>query len=278
MCEFISDEYLYHYTSIDVLALILKNHTIRLNSLDKMDDLQEQLTADVKNLGRFVFVSSWTDDKDESIPMWKMYTNPCSGVRIRLHKNPFAWQGTLMEDFVSKLGYALCDGTTSSMRVNTFLNIAEIMNKGYVCDQAMKGDILCQVKYTNDKTLLEPQVLETTPENFSIQVGKLGYHKSKYWDFQKEWRYIMRFIPCDFSNGPEMAALNFQITANKLARGIATPPFPYFDLNIDDRYFNDMEITCSPQMTAGNKLILDTLVAHFNPNATVRDSDLYGKL
>ena len=34
-------EYLYHYTSIEILALILKNRTIRLNPLDKMDDLQE---------------------------------------------------------------------------------------------------------------------------------------------------------------------------------------------------------------------------------------------
>ena len=49
-------EYLYHYTSIESLALILKNKTIRLNPLDKMDDLQEQKTADVENLGKFVFV------------------------------------------------------------------------------------------------------------------------------------------------------------------------------------------------------------------------------
>ena len=55
-------EYLYHYTSIEKLALILKNRTIRLNPLDKMDDLQEQKTADVENIGKFVFISSWTLD------------------------------------------------------------------------------------------------------------------------------------------------------------------------------------------------------------------------
>ena len=33
---------MYHYTSLESLALIIKNRTIRLNSLDKMDDLQEQ--------------------------------------------------------------------------------------------------------------------------------------------------------------------------------------------------------------------------------------------
>ncbi|MFR2171477.1 MAG: hypothetical protein ACLS54_12690 [Anaerostipes hadrus] len=44
-------DYLYHYTNIETLALILKNKTVRFNSLDKMDDLQEQQTADVKNIG-----------------------------------------------------------------------------------------------------------------------------------------------------------------------------------------------------------------------------------
>lgn len=43
-----NNEYLYHYTNIETLALILRNQTIRFNSLDKMDDLQEQQTADIK--------------------------------------------------------------------------------------------------------------------------------------------------------------------------------------------------------------------------------------
>ena len=47
-------EYLYHYTNVDSLALILKNRSIRLNSLDKMDDRQEQMSCDKQNFGKFV--------------------------------------------------------------------------------------------------------------------------------------------------------------------------------------------------------------------------------
>lgn len=79
-------EYLYRYTSLESLALILKSRQIRLNPLDKMDDLQEQKTADVENLGKFVFISSWTEESDESIPMWRMYTDPRAGVRIKMRK------------------------------------------------------------------------------------------------------------------------------------------------------------------------------------------------
>jgi hypothetical protein len=62
-------EFLYHYTNIETLALIMKNRTIRFNSLCNLDDLQEQTTQDNQNFGRFIFVSCWTDVKKESIPM-----------------------------------------------------------------------------------------------------------------------------------------------------------------------------------------------------------------
>ena len=77
-------EYLYHYTSLETLALILKNRTIRFNSLDKMDDLQENETADLKNIGQFFYISSWTEDAAESIPMWNIYASLNSGIRIKL--------------------------------------------------------------------------------------------------------------------------------------------------------------------------------------------------
>ena len=68
-------DFLYHYTNIETLALILSNHTFRFRSLDQMDDLQEKETSDLKNVGQFCFISSWTDDSTESIPMWNMYSS-----------------------------------------------------------------------------------------------------------------------------------------------------------------------------------------------------------
>ncbi|RHM14500.1 hypothetical protein DWZ83_02405 [Amedibacillus dolichus] len=61
-------EYLYHYTNVSSLALILKNKTIRLNSLLNMDDADEVVTKNNEYLGKYCFVSSWTDLADESIP------------------------------------------------------------------------------------------------------------------------------------------------------------------------------------------------------------------
>ena len=66
---------IYHYTTIDTLALILKHCTIRFNRLDKVDDLEEAMYGSGEqniNLGKYTFVSCWTKDQDENVfwPKW----------------------------------------------------------------------------------------------------------------------------------------------------------------------------------------------------------------
>ena len=44
------EEYLYHYTSIETLLLILKNKTLAFNSLINVDDLEECESKDIKKI------------------------------------------------------------------------------------------------------------------------------------------------------------------------------------------------------------------------------------
>ena len=81
---------IHQYTSIDSLALILKNKTIRFKRLDKMDDIEEAALSNAGiHLGGFMFVSCWTYNENESIPLWRMYTPTTKGVRISLDKDMF---------------------------------------------------------------------------------------------------------------------------------------------------------------------------------------------
>lgn len=83
------EDLLYHYTSIDTLALILKNKTICFNNLLNVDDLEEVGTQDMGNFGKYVNISCWTKDSKESIPLWNLYTQSMKVVRIGLPKFPF---------------------------------------------------------------------------------------------------------------------------------------------------------------------------------------------
>ena len=78
---------IHHYTNIDVLALILKYRTLRFTRLDQVDDPEESnFVSNGVNLGPYTFVSCWTEIKEESIPMWKMYTKGKWGVRLSFVK------------------------------------------------------------------------------------------------------------------------------------------------------------------------------------------------
>lgn len=271
-------EYLYHYTSIEKLALILKNRTIRLNPLDKMDDLQEQKTADVENIGKFVFISSWTDDTSESIPMWKMYTDPSAGVRIKLRKNPFVWHGTHGSDLEKVLGIPALDEKSKNTYVNTFLDLSKMMDGGYFSAQGWGGKILEKVTYTDDIDKLEPKILNMDDGKINVRMDCLGKYKNTHWEFQKEWRYIMTFISMNFRAGMEEMQYLFTLSVNKMAQGKEPPPFRFYDLDIDPTSFGEMEITCSPQMSPGNRILLETLVEKYNPTAVITESSLLGKL
>lgn len=269
-------EYLYHYTTIQSLALILKNHTIRFNSLDKMDDLQEQETGDVKNAGQFCYVSSWTEENTESIPMWNMYSSLDAGVRIKLRKCPFKEYENTSETLSNVIRIENDESNGKSLK--SIIPLNDIFSKGFFSPQAMapQNSILFKVEYTQDDEKLYPKIYSTDGDHFTLALGNLGKVKNIHWSFQKEWRYILLFLPIDISQAGEHTLLNLQIMANKLALGLERQPFTSYDMVIDDEAFSEMEIVLSPKISEGNRTIIENLVARYNPQAIVKDSDLFG--
>ena len=63
-------ELVHHYTNINSLECILKNKTLRLNRLDKVDDKQEVSFISQKHWAQYLFVSSWSALENESEAMW----------------------------------------------------------------------------------------------------------------------------------------------------------------------------------------------------------------
>lgn len=70
----------------------------------------------------------------------------------------------------------------------------------------------------------------------------------------------------------------FALSVNKMLLGKEPPPFRFFHLDINPRYFAEMEITCSPQMACGNRVFLEAIVEKYNPNAKIVESELLGKI
>lgn len=234
-------EYLYHYTNIETLALILKNRSIMFNNLSNLDDLNEGNTADLGKLGQYIFTSCWTSLNDESIPIWKMYTRSGIGVRIKLPTN--------------------------------FLgNVLTQHNGRYVIDTCENSKPI-KVIYTDDKTYLKPKVLVNYKDNNILRIDKVGIYKKKVWEFQQEWRYIIRTIPGekqgDFSDQQiivENLKGGYNIGQNKL----------FFSISNDA--FENMEITLGPMATEGDGIIVNALKEIYNKAAKLHISELCGEL
>ena len=267
--------YLYHYTNIETLALILQNHTFRFNSLNKMDDLQEQETADLKNVGQFCYISSWTDDVDESIPMWNMYTSINSGVRIKLKKHPFKFHENTADELRQVINAPVTDNTNGTP-LKSLIPFADMFRRKFIAAGATPENILHKVEYSSDHEKLYPQLVHVDGDKFSIALGTLGKYKNTHWAFQNEWRYILLLFPLDLNQPVETLSQAAQIMGNKILQGLEKQPFPFYDMIIDDAAYCEMEITLSPKISEGNRIIVENLVKGYNPSAIVKDSSLIG--
>ena len=221
-------DYLFHYTSVESLALILKNKTFRFSPLSALDDLSEEKVKDSQKFGNYVFVSSWTDNKKESIPMWNMYSNMTSGIRLKMKINPFKKYDidtALLKQEFPKIkiinnfpdGYKMIFpaetpvGHKSVFTINK-LNIPtqDFFLSSYYLYNCTPDDLLIKVNYTDVEKLLIPQIVN----NSSINIGNLGNYKKTYWEFQNEWRYILRFSPIGFKSISERPILSMNNAFN----------------------------------------------------------------
>lgn len=269
-------ETLFHYTNIEKLALILKTGRIRLNSLDKMDDLEENMTADIYNAGMFTYVSCWTADKKESIALWKQYTDYGAGVRIELPKNPFKKYVAL--DLIKDERFRKVFSIDSDTK--TIIRLDKMLESNYFTQVITGDDILFRVAYSEKEEEINPQVrlYDSCTNRTTLALGKMGKCKREAWSFQKEWRYIIQFYPGNILTVYEDDGAVLRNVFIGICDGKAQQPFPYYDLEIDEQAFRKMRIVLSPTITEGNEILIRSVIDKYNPDAEIFESAFQGKI
>jgi hypothetical protein len=274
---------LYHYTSIETLALILKNKTICFNNLLNVDDLDEADTQDMGLFGKYVNVSCWTTDVEESIPLWNLYTPQMKGIRIGLPPYPFK-------------KYNFKAGTFGLKNdIETYIDIEKIYheNRGAIVAEQPS---LYEVKYTDDANRLFPEIRECndivayrryleTGEIENSGVGAtysfkdIGMYKRSNWSFQKEWRYKITNLPLPLkeieSNHTTQSHLEF---ARRIENIDYPAPYDKLFLSIDENYLKSLEVLLGPRMSEGEKIIVKALLNEYCPDASIKESSLKIKI
>lgn len=241
---------LFHYTSINTLALILKSKKLKFNRLDRVNDPTEGIPGDFHNMSHYLFVCCFTGTKEENLAMWNMYTPEMRGVRIELTIPIF-----------NSFSYDSYD--------NLLVPPEKIIDyeKGIFTPHG--GDnIPIKVEYTNDKNTLHPLIKNP----IGLKTVLLGKYKREIWSIEDEYRYIIQFYPFDTS----IKSDNFPDQYQPMIKNNIPPKMDSFFLDINIESFKSMKILKSPRLKDGDNEIIESLVEKYNPDAKIETSKLKG--
>lgn len=266
--------YLYHYTNLETLALILKNKTLKFNSLLYVDDVEEAETSDMDLLGKYAYVSCWTHDSEESVPLWNMYTHDMHGVRICLPESPFKQFKFLRGE------YGFIEDVATPI---DFHRINEENKLSITADNPK----LIDVEYTDDKEKLFPRVKQESylgivddylsgkavKGEFSYMMKDVGRCKRLNWAFQKECRYRIIALPMGYFERQTLEDPN-----KELIRRMENPSrqlsCDYLFLSLSDEALLNLKVLAGPKMSEGEYILLQSLLQSYCPEAVLQKSSL----
>ncbi len=256
-------KYLYQYTSIETLGLILKSKCIKFNSLKNVDDLEEEIADGIKNYGKYTFVSCWTDDERENIALWNMYTEKMKGVRIKLPSYCLIDDTGYVNNQLAENGLDLI---RYSRRV---VDVSSGIEKGDLGGFA-KYYQLRKINYTEDEKKLNIKVLNKREGDSyyfrPLNSTSLGEYKRTQWEFQNEWRYIIYSCLHGINNDGELSQEEIEQLEDfdNIPKGIYS--------HISDDAFKDMEIVLGPRTSEADMIIVESLVDKYNKGIKIRKS------
>ena len=230
---------IFHYTSIETLALILRNRTIRFTRLDKVDDPEEyDITEDGVTPAHYCFASCWTKNQEESLPQWYMYGCGSHGVRIEMDSDMFC--------------------VKNSLNGHDYLGGLEMTNLGDCIMPVLHNqNVLQDIIYVDEMKSVKQKIFKSFVEQKGIHFIEIGVYKSNDWIFQKECRFRLFALPMK----PYIAGTYYspsEVIANNIP-----PKVDYIDVPLLPKSFSTMKILLGPKVSLGEKIIVESLIKEY---------------
>lgn len=277
-----SGDRIFHYTSVESLALILESKKIRFTRLDGVDDLREAQNHAGIRFGQYFFVTCWTCDRAESIPQWHMYSRSMEGVRIELPAYPFQEKPLKPPESWVRV--------QTSGAMHAPLSLEEIFASDYmVVPSFMNRDQFAgPVEYVDDIEERYQKSISRTESDGKVNVRvqrlfDLARLKSREWAFQKEYRFalfVTPSMPVPREGPGATPAMDVQYgasVANALVNGVA-PPVRHLDVDLDQAALEQLVVRLGPLCSPGQRLLVEALLEKYAPGAQLEESALQGRI
>jgi hypothetical protein len=264
---------IHHYTNLETLALILSSRKLRFNRLDNVDDLEEgYVESDGVKLGKYMFVSCWTENEEENIPLWKMYSGNGIGVRLSMEQDMF-------QDYIIT-NLHLANGMRSSGAILSKIPAKEFEQTNYFVQPIFDlkhGMFYRRIQYVDDvnevtKDVVKREMLNEKFANVNIAWKEIGKYKHKRWAFQEESRFAIVIYPKNPLLQTNMNEVG-SIMLNALYNGEELA-FDSYYLDLKPEILDNMTITLNPSVTDAQKILVESLCHKYAPSATIKESRL----
>lgn len=260
---------IYHYTSLENLALILKHKTIRFNRLDRMNDPCERtFLVNQLDWSPYTYVSCWTESPLESIPLWNMYTQG-KGVRIGIDSDFINWdKQSIAFSVPSRQRHHKSVTKDSSGAFSVTFNPTRIYRP--------LSDEICyrKVRYASEQEYADfenniGRVSSFMDIDEEMMRSFVGLFRKDKWAFQEETRFIIYAVPYTSTD----AVVSHQDFIN-LIRLSMPNNVPYIDVPMKHDRLRNIEVTLGPDVDEGEAILAKALLNKYSPGAHLGFSTL----
>ena len=167
---------LFHYTSFDALRHILSDKKLKFNRIDKVNDLMEPTIFGEDELYQLVFVSCFSTEKIESIPMWSIYGKGENGLRISIELD----KPGFVQNLIDKQGCTIVSGDYP---------LTQYGNVNASCTDWLYTVNMKDIIYDINATKRNP-IRYKEGNNQMFNLTAMAAIKRKEWEYEHECRMI----------------------------------------------------------------------------------------
>ncbi|EGR0026371.1 DUF2971 domain-containing protein [Vibrio alginolyticus] len=268
---------LHHYTTIETLALILDSNKIRFNRLTNVDDTEEANLYGQYNIAPFLYVSCWTTNDVESIPLWNMYTAGMKGVRISFDDKPFHYRKLTPDP---RYCIDIQGETYSPLTLNQMFNDSCFLIPNFFD----KNNFGRQVEYIDDVSDIYRDAVKVSPNgdgtvNMALEsANNIAVHKNKFWQFQDEYRFTLLALPAPEQGYTQEAMQNLHHHAVNAVLSAQAPVNDFIDVDLCPDILRNVTVTLAPRTSYADELLVKALLQKYCPDGMLVHSSLKGKI
>lgn len=166
-----------HYTNFKALKHIFNERRLKFNCINNVNDFNEGRYFVNNEIANTVFVSCFSHERYESIPMWFIYGKNKSSIRIK-----FEFKKNNIDEIFFDHSKETCNSSGEKI---------EPYECGGCRNDLSYSTSIHDVVYNEAKLKQHPIFIDHLNK---YNISSMGIVKRKIWDYERETRFILRIV------------------------------------------------------------------------------------